>query len=74
MVFNREEGIWKSVVEPVFEILKSVEVEKTLPTLVEEEMAKRLVLVEEALFSMVRVAYGDEVPRPTFPVVPTKVN
>ena len=31
------EGIWKSVVEPVFEMLKSVEVEKLL---VVEEMLK----------------------------------
>ena len=37
MVLRREDGIWKSVVEPVFDMEKSVEVAKLL---VVEEMVK----------------------------------
>lgn len=59
---------------PVLRMVKSVEVENFPPELVEEEMAKRDTLDEEAVFSMVRVAYGEEVPRPKLPVVLTKVN
>jgi hypothetical protein len=62
------------VVEPVFEILKSVLVEKTPPALVDEEIAKSVGLVEEAIASRVSEAYGLEVPRPKFPVEETKVN
>lgn len=59
---------------PVLSIEKSVEVEKTLPALVEEEIAKSMGLVDEAFASMVRAAYGLEVPRPRLPVEETQVN
>ena len=55
-VFNIEEGTWKSVVLPMLLIENSVEVEKTPPTLVEEEIAKRTGLVEEAVASRVSAA------------------
>jgi hypothetical protein len=45
LVLRMDEGIWKSVVEPVFDMANSVVVES--PT-VEEEMAKRVRSVLEA--------------------------
>ena len=52
-VLRTEEGTWKRVVLPMLLIENSVEVEKTPPTLVDEESAKRTGLVEEAVASMV---------------------
>ena len=55
------------VVEPVLPMENSVVVEKVLPTLVEEAIAKSEVWVEDALAKSVRVAKGEEVPMPTLP-------
>jgi hypothetical protein len=62
------------VVDPVFEIAKSVEVENTPPELVDDDMAKRVGLVDDALASIVSAAYGDDVPSPKLPVDDTQVN
>jgi hypothetical protein len=53
------------VVEPVFEILKSVVVADA----VEEEMRKAVVFGLEVLSESVRSAYGDVVPMPTLPQI-----
>jgi hypothetical protein len=64
-----EEAVTKlllAVTRPVLLMRKRVEVEKTPPLLVVEEILKRTGLVVEALFSSAKVANGDEVPRPKF--------
>ena len=68
-VFNIEEGIWKSVVEPVLEIENSVEVEKVLPLSVVEPIANNVVAVELALAWIANLANGDEVATPMVPAV-----
>ena len=55
------------VVEPVFEMEKSVVVENTPPALVDDEIAKRVIFVEDAFAASVRFAYGELVLIPTLP-------
>ena len=72
LVVRSVEGIWKSVVEPVLLIEKSVLVAKDA---VEEPMAKSVVpeYVEEAA-AMENLANGLVVPMPTFPLVAKKID
>ena len=62
-VFSMEEGIWKSVVLPVFDIENKVEVAEA----VEEAIAKRIVFGEVSpVFACIESrANGDDVPIPT---------
>ena len=71
LVVRSADGIWKSVVDPVFEILKSVEV---APVLVVEEMVKSVLLREVDAAWRESVAYGEVVPRPRLPVCDMKVS
>src|SRR3989338_9997032 len=66
-VFNREEGIWKSVVEPMLETVKRVEVALE----VELPIAKSVLFVVPFSACTARYAYGDVVPMPT--LAPIKV-
>ncbi len=60
-VFSIEEGIWKSVVEPVLLTLKSVVVADA----VELPMAKSVVAVSPLLALIENLANGDVEPTPT---------
>jgi hypothetical protein len=65
LVVRRAEGIWKSVVLPMLETLKSVEV----AALVEEPMAKSVVAVSPLLVWMENLAQGDVEPMEKEPEV-----
>ena len=64
-VLSSDEESWKSVVEPVFDIEKIVEVADA----VEEPMAKSVVAVSPLLVAIESLANGEEVPMPIEPEV-----
>ena len=65
LVLRSDEGNWKSVVEPMFDMEKSVEV---APLLVVDEMVKSVWFTEVDAAWSERSANGEVVPRPRFPV------
>ena len=68
-VFNTDEGIWKSVVDPMFETEKSVDV---APVEVVDEITNNVRFIDVDAAWSDNSAYGEVLPNPRLPVVGLK--